>query len=97
MIGSCGLQENFMSSHWRSQIVVFQIMMIIVGLLNPIYELSAEEEAQVKEAFSFLKNGVTAHRGNSGEYPENTMAAFQSGIELGPDWIELDLFRTKDG
>lgn len=46
---------------------------------------------------SFLTNGVTAHRGNSGEYPENTLPAFKSGIEVGADWIELDIFRTKDG
>ena len=45
----------------------------------------------------FLHNGVTAHRGNSGEHPENTIAALMSGIEVGADWIELDIFRTKDG
>src|SRR5690606_20964240 len=48
-------------------------------------------------AASFLNNGVTAHRGNSGEHPENTIPALASGIELGADWIELDIFRTKDG
>ena len=46
---------------------------------------------------SFLHNGVTAHRGNSGEHPENTIPAFKSGIEIGADWIELDIFRSKDG
>jgi len=45
----------------------------------------------------FLTNGVTAHRGNSGEYPECTMPAFRSALALGVDWIELDLFRSKDG
>lgn len=45
----------------------------------------------------FLDNGITAHRGNSGEYPENTMPAFESGIRVGADWIELDIFRTADG
>ena len=45
----------------------------------------------------FLHNGVTAHRGNSGEYPENTIPAFRSAIEAGADWIELDIFRTRDG
>ncbi|QDV44466.1 Glycerophosphoryl diester phosphodiesterase [Stieleria neptunia] len=45
----------------------------------------------------FLDNGVTAHRGNSGRFPENTMPAFQSGIDLGVDWIELDILRTQDG
>lgn len=44
-----------------------------------------------------LSNGVTAHRGNSGEAPENTISAFESGIEAGADWIELDIFRTRDG
>lgn len=46
---------------------------------------------------SFLSNGVTAHRGNSADFPENTIPAFQSGIDVGSDWIELDIFRTKDG
>ena len=46
---------------------------------------------------AFLNNGVTAHRGNSGETPENTLDAFRSAIEAGADWIELDIFRTKDG
>ncbi|WP_406698160.1 glycerophosphodiester phosphodiesterase family protein [Singulisphaera sp. Ch08] len=45
----------------------------------------------------FLRNGVTAHRGNSGEFVENTLSAFQSGIDLGADWVELDILRTKDG
>jgi glycerophosphoryl diester phosphodiesterase len=54
-------------------------------------------QARQSESMSFLHNGVTAHRGNSGEYPENTMPAFESGIVVGADWIELDIFRTKDG
>lgn len=41
--------------------------------------------------------GITAHRGNSGEFPENTLQAFQSGIDLGVDWVELDIYRSKDG
>lgn len=48
-------------------------------------------------AAEFLANGVTAHRGNSGDYPENTIPAFQSGIDVGTDWIELDVFRSTDG
>lgn len=48
-------------------------------------------------AQAFLSNGVTAHRGNSVEFPENTLAALQSAIEVGADWIEVDIFKTKDG
>jgi glycerophosphoryl diester phosphodiesterase len=49
------------------------------------------------DAEGFLRNGVTAHRGNSGEHPECTMPAFASGIAVGADWLELDILRTKDG
>lgn len=41
--------------------------------------------------------GVTAHRGNSSKYPENTMRAFQSAIDLKVDWMECDIQKTKDG
>ena len=42
------------------------------------------------------KTEVTAHRGASLQYPENTMAAFRGAKELGTDWIELDVQQTKD-
>ncbi|MEN0053619.1 MAG: glycerophosphodiester phosphodiesterase family protein [Mucilaginibacter sp.] len=41
--------------------------------------------------------GVTAHRGNSVQFPENTLPAFQSGIDVHADWVELDIRKTKDG
>lgn len=40
---------------------------------------------------------VTAHRGASGICPENTMPAFEAAVELGADWIELDVQQTRDG
>lgn len=39
---------------------------------------------------------VTAHRGASSKYPENTMAAFIGAKELGADYVELDVQQTKD-
>jgi glycerophosphoryl diester phosphodiesterase len=41
--------------------------------------------------------GITAHRGNSWDFPENTLPAFESALALGADWAELDIHRTKDG
>ena len=49
------------------------------------------------KAAAVLNRGVTAHRGASAECPENTLPAFQRGIDAGADWIELDIFRTRDG
>ncbi|HQQ89618.1 MAG TPA: glycerophosphodiester phosphodiesterase family protein, partial [Oscillospiraceae bacterium] len=40
---------------------------------------------------------IFAHRGFSGEYPENTMPAFQKAIECGAEGIELDVHLTSDG
>ena len=45
----------------------------------------------------FLMNGVTAHRGNSVQLPENTMLAFISAISIAVDWIEADIRETADG
>ncbi|HSR04056.1 MAG TPA: glycerophosphodiester phosphodiesterase [Proteiniclasticum sp.] len=40
---------------------------------------------------------IYAHRGNSSVYPENTMSAFRSAIDLGVHGIETDVHLTKDG
>ncbi len=40
---------------------------------------------------------VIAHRGFSGEYPENTMLAFEKALEAGADGIEMDIHLSKDG
>ena len=40
---------------------------------------------------------VLGHRGYSGEYPENTMLAFQKAFETGCDGVELDVQLSKDG
>lgn len=39
----------------------------------------------------------TAHRGATGYAPENTLAAFQLGVEQGADLVESDVQRSKDG
>ncbi|WAH38393.1 glycerophosphodiester phosphodiesterase [Alicyclobacillus dauci] len=38
-----------------------------------------------------------AHRGFSGRYPENTMAAFIAAVEIGANGIECDVRKTADG
>lgn len=39
---------------------------------------------------------VIAHRGASGYAPENTLASFAKGVEMGADIVELDVHLTKD-
>jgi glycerophosphoryl diester phosphodiesterase len=40
---------------------------------------------------------VIAHRGASGELPENTLPAYELAVEQGADMIEIDLHTTRDG
>jgi glycerophosphoryl diester phosphodiesterase len=40
---------------------------------------------------------VIAHRGAHRTVPENTLASLERAIELGVDYVELDVRRTKDG
>jgi glycerophosphoryl diester phosphodiesterase len=40
---------------------------------------------------------VIAHRGAHREAPENTLASLEKAIEIGCDYVELDVRRTKDG
>ena len=40
---------------------------------------------------------IVAHRGDSANFPENTLPAFKSAAELGVDCIETDVHLTRDG
>ena len=40
---------------------------------------------------------IIAHRGAAAEAPENTMLAFDLGLELGAEALELDVRRSLDG
>jgi glycerophosphoryl diester phosphodiesterase len=40
---------------------------------------------------------VIAHRGASSELPENTLPAFERAIEIGADFVELDVHPRPDG
>lgn len=70
------------------------VLAICVGLACSVVSFA---QPPATPPSSFLTNGVTAHRGNSHEFPENSIAALDSAIALGVDWVELDIFRTADG
>ncbi|MFS0576794.1 glycerophosphodiester phosphodiesterase family protein [Sporosarcina sp. 179-K 3D1 HS] len=55
---------------------------------TPVNEISKQQQQQMINV---------AHRGASGHAPENTMAAFQKGVDMKADYIEIDVQMTKDG
>ncbi len=40
---------------------------------------------------------IMAHRGDSANFPENTMASMESAVKIGVDLLETDVHLTKDG
>lgn len=51
----------------------------------------------LKEFVLHKKHFIVAHRGSSGNAPDNTLAAYKLAIEEGADMIELDVQITQDG
>jgi glycerophosphoryl diester phosphodiesterase len=62
-------------------------------LLSPFQQAFAEEPANGE----LRQFDVVAHRGAAGYAPENTIAAFDKGVEMKADYIEIDVQRSKDG
>ncbi len=78
------------------------ILIIVVGLLflntlqftKSIFFPSPYRDLDV--FFSLEPPLNIAHRGASGNYPENTLKAFSRAIEKGADALELDIWLTED-
>ena len=86
--------KNKKTNKWLKRITwMFSCMALILGFLFTYglykgdYNLNIEYTRRLE---------VTAHRGASVFYPENTMSAFVGAKKLGADWIELDVQETKD-
>jgi len=81
---------------------------ILVAFALIISLISCEEKTVKKEVVKTIKskhivktteNQIIreSHRGESFNFPENTMAAFKEAVRLGTDRIELDVNITSDG
>ena len=83
-------KNNFL---FKRVIVIFSFLVFIGSCCFSYQIVSGNAHINIEH----IRNiEVTAHRGASMYYPENTMAAFNGAYELGADYIELDLQQTKD-
>lgn len=81
---------------WKLAGIFFIFLGIWIG-----GEMACVKKKGVEMAFPYWTGKfpimVIAHRGFSGQAPENTLASFQKAVELGSDMIELDVRFSKDG
>lgn len=73
----------------------FAVLLAIIG--SSIFIYGVDKGKFNLNVEHVRKIEVTAHRGSSIKYPENTMLAFRKAKEEGADFIELDVQETKDG
>jgi glycerophosphoryl diester phosphodiesterase len=79
-----------------SRIGLFILLMLAVGCAT--METGKAITPSVLTVTAPSESGVIfiGHRGAAGEAPENTLVAFQRGLEVGADAIELDVHLSKD-
>ncbi len=85
----------------HNRLIFYPILIVII-----VFSLFANTlmTASVKSAYkdygidAFKSSTlVIGHRGNAVLAPENTLPAFEKAIELGADYVELDVQESKDG
>jgi len=84
------LKSSSKRHHWTRRVVGCLLIIITIPLLHYLiffmFRGPLPSEPQ-----------LIAHRGGPVYRPENTIAAFRNAIDIGVDWIEMDVQRTKDG
>jgi glycerophosphoryl diester phosphodiesterase len=74
--------------------MLFRIFVVVIFCSLAEKNFSQTDAASIKNKYPVR---VIAHRGASGYAPENTLAAFQKAIELGANYVELDVHLSEDG
>lgn len=71
------------------------ILLFLISISGSTYSQRKWVDCSLREA----KNGtyVIAHRGAHTGIPENSLPAYQKAIDLGCDFVEIDIRTTKDG
>ncbi|WP_213875106.1 glycerophosphodiester phosphodiesterase [Pseudomonas sp. dw_358] len=81
-----------MSAHWSKHLGVGALL-----LASGLDVSRAEDPATLAERAGIPRPAVIAHRGASFDAPESTRASYLLARELGADYLEMDLQRTRDG
>lgn len=81
---------------WCNRAAALTLALVLIGSLSWSYK-GLEEHLTSWGDLGPAHVSITAHRGASGDHPENTMPAFRAAALERADWIELDVQQSKDG
>ncbi len=84
--------------------IVFKSLVAIFLLMANQVGVFAQQRLSIDQIIHIIKNQrqypnynlVAAHRGYWADSPENSLGAYQKGIEIGADIVEMDVRLTKD-
>ncbi len=79
---------------WLDNKWIIGTLIVIIATVN-VAGLYLIQEESINHSKSII--GITSHRGNSTESPENTLASIDSAILSGATHAEIDVQETKDG
>ncbi|MDE6670702.1 MAG: glycerophosphoryl diester phosphodiesterase membrane domain-containing protein [Ruminococcus sp.] len=90
--------QDFRNNNMRTstRIVITAVLIVSAGLLNITYIKAIYTGNLNLNTGILTKTQITAHRGYSTVAPENTLPAFEEAVEIGADYIELDVQLTAD-
>ena len=73
------------------------LLLLVECAARPFYPLPSRRNDRSKQPLQTFRPYNIAHRGSSGEFPEETASAYKRAIEEGADFIETDILASKDG
>ena len=88
-------RESSLSAKEKRIILLLTILTLVIVNVRNVQKITEGAFSDATQIAHMTE--VTAHRGYSSDYPENTMPAFLAAIDAGADWIELDVQQTADG
>ena len=92
----CSVPETAFPFLKKRQLMVLALVMVLAAVGVKTGRIVTAFDA---DDFDTLLHGaqVSGHRGNSSDAPENSRAALEKAIELGADYVEIDVAETRDG
>lgn len=92
----CSVPETAFPFLKKRQLMVLALVMVLAAVSVKTGRIVTAFDA---DDFDTLLHGaqVSGHRGNSSDTPENSRAALEKAIELGADYVEIDVAETRDG